>query len=142
MPAVADPEKANQELINAALKASLGAHAPHSGLRVGAAIKSAAGHTYISTNLENAAFDAVHAEASALATARAAEGEDLKLEAIAVVATNAEGEKQACSPCGACRQHIIEFSKTARILFYFGDDLKLVHEKVSTLLPYGFAVKR
>jgi cytidine deaminase len=123
MPAVTDTEKADQELIKAALTASLGAHAPHSGLRVGAAIKSQAGHTYTSTNLENAAFDAVHAEASALATARAAEGEDLKLEAIAVVATNAAGEKQPSSPCGACRQHIFEFSKTARILF-FNDDLK------------------
>lgn len=133
---------ADLELIRAASVASARAYAPNSGFRVGAAIRSRAGHVYTSVNLENAAYDAVHAEASALATARAAEGDELQLEAIAVVAQNTDGEQQPCSPCGACRQHIFEFSETARVLFYFGDELKLCCETPATLLPYGFSLKK
>jgi cytidine deaminase len=138
----ADIGKADLALIEAAFAASSGAYAPNSGLHVGAAIRSKAGTIYKSANLENAAFDAVHAESSAMATARATEGDAFKLEAIAVVAKNAEGEQQPCSPCGACRQYLLEFSRTARVLFFFGDDLKLVCETPSTLLAYGFAFAR
>src|SRR5690242_11129220 len=107
-----DIRKADLELIEAAFAASSGAYAPNSELHVGAAIRSQAGTIYTSTNLENAAFNAVHAETGALATARATEGDSFELEAISIVAKNAKGEQQPCSPCGTCRQYLFEFSRT------------------------------
>jgi cytidine deaminase len=137
-------DKLEKMLIETAIQAATHAYAPISGFHVGAAILSKDGNIYMGANLENAAFKAVHAETSALAAARAAEGEKFQLEAIAIVAQNADGVQQPCSPCGSCRQFLLEFSKTARVVHFglIGDELKLFRDTPATLLPHGFTLER
>jgi cytidine deaminase len=133
--------KVDRDLIDDAWKASFGAHAPNSGFFVGVAIRSKKG-IFVSTNLETVAFDAVHAEASALATARAVEGKDFELKAIAVVARDIDNVQRPCSPCGSCRQFMMEFSRDAQVMFFEGHDLKFTRCSVAALLPHSFNLIR
>ena len=94
-----------QDLLQAARAAFANAHAPYSGFRVGAAVRSASGRIYAGANVENASYPEGNcAEASALAALVAA-GERTIAEALVV----ADGPA-LCSPCGGCRQRLAEFA--------------------------------
>jgi xanthosine phosphorylase len=94
-----------RELFDAALAALGHAHAPYSGFKVGAAVRGASGHIYAGANVENASFPEGNcAEASAIA-AMVAAGERRIVEALIVAA----GER-LCTPCGGCRQRLVEFA--------------------------------
>ena len=68
------------------------AHAPYSGIHVGAAIRSVAGATYTGTNVENAAYPLGNcAEASAIAAGVQAEGARFRIAETAVWASDREG---------------------------------------------------
>ena len=60
--------EARDALVARAREACRAAHAPYSGIHVGAAIRSASGATYAGTNVENAAYPLGNcAEPSAIA---------------------------------------------------------------------------
>jgi xanthosine phosphorylase len=93
------------DLFDAALGAFGNAHAPYSGFRVGAAVRSASGAIFAGANVENASYPEGNcAETSAIAGMVAA-GERRIVE----VAVLAAGER-LCSPCGGCRQRLAEFA--------------------------------
>ena len=80
------------------------AYAPHSGFKVGAALRAATGAVYAGANVENAAYPQGQcAEASAIG-AMVAAGER-EIAAVAVVAE----QMDVCPPCGGCRQRLAEF---------------------------------
>lgn len=82
------------------------AYAPYSKFRVGAAIRSTQGNTYVGCNVENAAYpEGTCAEAGAIA-AMVAAGET-KIGEVVVIA---DGPRPV-APCGGCRQKLAEFSK-------------------------------
>jgi cytidine deaminase len=116
------------------------AHAPYSGIHVGAAIRSAAGATYTGTNVENAAYPLGNcAEASAIAAGVQAEGAGFRIAETAVWAFDREGRSIAISPCGGCRQRIREFAADSRVEVHFpwqGGNLRTA--TVDELLPYAF----
>lgn len=95
-------------LLLAAAEALRHAHAPYSGLRVGAALRGRRGGLFAGANVENAAYPLSQcAEASALgALVTAGETEVI---AVAVVA---EGLDE-CPPCGGCRQRLLELADPA-----------------------------
>ncbi|RJF89926.1 cytidine deaminase [Oleomonas cavernae] len=128
----------DSELFDCAKRACKNSYAPYSRFRVGAAVRAASGKIYTGTNVENIAYPlGTCAEAGAIAAARVAEGGNLVLVDVAVYAEAGDAQHVPCTPCGGCRQRILEFGKNVRVQF-FGTDL-CCHEVTSgDLLPFSF----
>jgi len=95
-------------LIEAAKRVRAHAYAPYSKYRVGAAIATAGGKTFVGCNFENASYGAcICAERNAVGQMIAA-GER-RIVACAVVTSG----PRAGSPCGICRQVMSEFAALA-----------------------------
>jgi cytidine deaminase len=128
------------EVMSAAREASASAHAPYSGIHVGAAIRSASGSIYSGSNVENAAYPLGHcAESSAIAAGIRAEGERFRIAETAVWASDRGGRAIAISPCGGCRQRIREFAVDGAVQVHF--PWANGHVRTSTveeLLPFAF----
>jgi cytidine deaminase len=124
-----------ENLLNLAKAALLQAYAPYSKIQVGAAVLSETGAIYSGCNVENASYGLTNcAERTAIFTAVAAEGNKMRLRAVAIW-SNLEGP---CSPCGACRQVIFEFGPKAVVLFQGQNGMQELH--ASELLPFGFVL--
>jgi len=80
------------------------AHAPYSGFKVGAALKTRAGEIVTGCNLENASYGLTMC-AERVAVFKAVSEGLSDFEAIVVVADS----KQLTAPCGPCRQILWEF---------------------------------
>lgn len=124
-----------ESLLNSAKAALLRSYAPYSKIQVGAAVLTEAGATYSGCNVENASYGLTNcAERSAIFTAVAAEGNKMRIRAIAIW-SNLQG---LCAPCGACRQVIFEFGPNAIVLFQGQDGVQEI--PASKLLPFGFVL--
>ena len=109
------------------------AHAPYSGFKVGAALRSSSGKTFVGCNVENAAYpEGTCAEAGAIA-AMVAAGES-RIEEICIVA----GTTSPVSPCGGCRQKISEFSKPDTVVILANPNGDTVRKSAGELLPDSF----
>ncbi|NMB17100.1 MAG: cytidine deaminase [Firmicutes bacterium] len=126
---------APEELIRQAMQARERAYAPYSGFKVGAVVLGGTGRLYEGCNVENASYGAsLCAERVALGQAIAAGEEDI--QAVAVVA-DTEG---ICSPCGICRQVLIEFGRNIDVVMAnMRGDYKIVRSE--DLMPYAFGPK-
>lgn len=128
----------SEDLRDAAARVATQAYAPHSGYHVGAALRSTSGQTYVGCNVENASYPVSGcAERGAISAAVAAEGKGFKLQAIAVVALNDRGESLPVTPCGACRQMLVEFGADAKVGFSAADG-RWQTVSAGDLLPYRF----
>ena len=108
------------------------AHAPYSGIRVGAALRLTDGSVVQGANVENASYGLTCcAERVAAFTAVAAGG--TAFDAVAVHA----GELGA-SPCGACRQVLAEFAADMPVVFT--SEGAPVTAMLSELLPVRFGL--
>ncbi len=119
-------------LIEQAAQAAKGAYAPYSGFLVGAALLSQSGRIYSAGNIENAASGAsICAERAALA--RAIASGEREFEAIAIAGNAVE----PVSPCGICRQSLIEFGEDIIVIMSNakGDALTAT---LADLLPKAF----
>jgi cytidine deaminase len=127
-------------LISAARGCCRQAHSPYSGIRVGAAIRSASGSEYLGTNVENAAYPLGNcAETSAIAAGVQSEGAAFRIAEIAVWATDRDGRTLACSPCGGCRQRISELAVNGAVSIHFPwheGEIRAV--SLDELLPFAF----
>ena len=124
------------KLLQAAREAAGRAYAPYSNLRVGAAVLTERGNIFTGGNVENASYGlSICAERAAVFAAVAAEGGDMKIRALAVF-NESEG---SCSPCGACRQVILEFGPQALVFYKSPDGLK--EARITELLPEGFCLE-
>ncbi|HEY3427462.1 MAG TPA: cytidine deaminase [Acidimicrobiia bacterium] len=117
-----------------AREAALGAYAPYSNFRVGAALLSADGRIFTGANVENAAYPASNcAEATAIGTAVSAGVR--QVEKIAVACIDA-ASLEAAYPCGRCRQILSEFG-TRSVLVTTGESTISEHT-LDELLPHQF----
>lgn len=97
---------AAKKLVAAALVGRTHSYSPYSRYKVGAAIRTASGKTYLGCNVENSTYGAtVCAERVAVTNAVAAEGAGMRIAEVAVV-TDAT---PPWPPCGICRQVLAEF---------------------------------
>ncbi len=97
------------DLIAKAMEAREKAHAPYSHFAVGAALLGKSGGIYTGCNVENASYGlSICAERVAVFKA-VSEGER-GFEALAVVTEN------GVTPCGACRQVLIEFGEDIQVI--------------------------
>lgn len=127
-------------LIGAARESCGHAHAPYSGIHVGAAVRAASGAVYRGTNVENASYPLGNcAETSAIAAGVQAEGAAFRIAEIAVWATDRHGAVLAASPCGGCRQRIRELVVDGHVSIHFpwqGGEVRTA--SLDELLPYAF----
>lgn len=137
-----DKSMTDEQLLELARTAAGRAYAPYSNFHVGCAIESTDGEVVTGANMENACYRlGVCAEQSALTTAQHQFGLD-KVARIAVV-----GGKDAtvCTPCGGCRQAILEAAQLSgrdvEILCGSGDGSGLERHKIGELIPFGFGPK-
>ncbi len=133
---------AEQTLVTKAMQATDNSYAKYSEFRVGAACLLANGQIVIGANQENAAYPSgLCAERTAIFAAQA-NYPDQPISTLAIAARNADGFiKSPISPCGACRQVILEiedrYKQPIRILLY-GKEGILCINTVKDLLPFSF----
>ncbi len=122
-------------LIKAARKASNFAYAPYSKFKVGAALLTKSGIIYSGANVENASYGlTVCAERIALFKAVSEGKKDFR--ALAIYTKT----KDFTTPCGACRQVLMEFSPNLSIIIINASG-KIKKFSLSKLLPHPFAKK-
>ena len=128
-------QRSFESLITEARKAAQNAYVPYSKFKVGACALFESGKIYTGCNVENSSYGlSLCAERNALSTAVAA-GEKSKLIAIAIVSP----DMKFCTPCGACRQWITEFSKDTKIILEKeNSELQII--EIRELLPYTFTL--
>lgn len=99
----------HEDLIAKAMEAREKAHAPYSHFAVGAALLAKSGRVYTGCNVENASYGlSICAERTAVFKA-VSEGER-DFEAMAVVTD------KGVTPCGACRQVLLEFGEDIQVI--------------------------
>jgi len=99
----------HEDLIAKATEAREKAHVPYSHFAVGAALLAKSGRVYTGCNVENASYGlSICAERTAVFKA-VSEGER-DFEAMAVVTEN------GVTPCGACRQVLLEFGEDIQVI--------------------------
>ena len=122
-----------ENLIAKAMEAREKAHAPYSRFAVGAALLSKSGCIYTGCNVENASYGlSICAERTAVFKA-VSEGER-DFEAIAVVT------EKGVTPCGACRQVLMEFGEDIQVIVANGAGEYRVFT-LQELLPEAFTPK-
>lgn len=136
-------EEADRQLVEVAREATFSSYAPYSGFSVGAAIRLANGEVVRGSNQENVAFPSgTCAERCAMFYANA-QFPDVAPVAIAIAARGRDGNftPQPISPCGACRQVLLEsqgrYGTPLRILL-FGAQQTYLLSGVQSLLPFQF----
>ncbi len=132
-----------RKLIEMAIASTSNSYAPHSHFHVGAALLLANGQFVTGCNQENAVLPAgICAERSAIFSAGAQYPNEAVLK-LAIAARDTDGRltKTPVSPCGICRQVIIEtetrFHHPVRILLY-GEEHIYVVNSINELMPLAF----
>jgi cytidine deaminase len=135
-----------EELVAAARAAALKAYTPYSRFSVGCAVESVDGEVVTGANMENACYRlGLCAEQSALTTAQHAFGLD-QVARIAVAGGDGSAGELAgdlvCTPCGGCRQAILEAAQLSgidvEILCANGQGSTIERHRISALIPHGF----
>ena len=134
------PDEA-QPLVNAALKATEQSYAPYSKFHVGAAALLADGTVVTGSNQENAAYPSgLCAERVALFHA-GHQYPDIPVVALAIAASTGGEQVESISPCGACRQVLLEteqrYNRPMKVLLC-GTKEVVVAPSAASLLPLCF----
>lgn len=124
-----------EKLLKAAREAQQRAHAPYSKFLVGAALLTDKGVIVTGCNVENASYGlTVCAERVALGRAVAEDAG--KPVACLVVGPVAE----PLTPCGACRQSLLEFNPSMKVIC-IGRDGRRIETTAAALLPHSFGAE-
>jgi cytidine deaminase len=129
----------DDELVALARSAAARAYAPYSNFQVGCAVESVGGEVVSGANVENACYRlGLCAEQAALAAAQLAFG----LQQVARIAVAGGAGDLVCTPCGGCRQAILEAAQLSgrdvEILCSNGDGSRVERHSISALIPHGF----
>ncbi len=121
-----------ENLLLAAKRAREQAYAPYSHFKVGAALSTEDGRTFVGVNVENASYGlSLCAERTAMATALAAGARNFA--ALAIVGDS----EDPLVPCGACLQWVLEFAPNMWIVMgNLKGEMRISRGK--DLLPLGF----
>lgn len=121
-----------ERLIEAARTVRMNGYAPYSVYLVGAAVLGSDGNVYSGCNVENVSFGlCLCAERSAIAQMVAAGC--TRIEGLAVVT------KDGGTPCGMCRQVMVEFADSPDVPVWCTDGAGKTSEySVGDLLPSAF----
>lgn len=138
-------DKIDINLVEQAKKACATAYAPYSNFYVGAAILLANGNIIMGSNQENAAYPSgLCAERTAIFAA-GANFPDQTIIAVAIAACKQNDSCfQAISPCGACRQVMLEYevkqATPIRFIMQGEQEKVYISPSIKNLLPLQFSV--
>lgn len=129
-------------LVQKALEMRKFSYVPYSGFRVGAALLSKDGRIFTGCNIENAAYTPTNC-AERTAVFKAVSEGVTDFEAIAVVGgMGLEAPEDYVTPCGVCRQVLMEFCRPEEFVVLLGKgDGTWKELLLSDLLPYSFSQK-
>jgi cytidine deaminase len=136
---IKDNSMTDEQLLERARAAAAKAYAPYSKFQVGCAIESVDGEVVTGANMENACYRlGICAEQSALTAAQHAFG----LDRVARIAVAGGSGDVVCTPCGGCRQAILEAAQLSgrdvEILCGSGDGSAVERHRIGELIPFGF----
>ena len=129
-------------LVDKAKEATGLSYSPYSHFAVGAAVRLADGKILTGANQENAAYPSgLCAERTVMFYANA-QYPTTAVDALAIACfTNGHFTKRPGSPCGSCRQVLLEtehrFARPMKIMLY-GSEEVYVFESAESLLPHSF----
>jgi cytidine deaminase len=123
----------------AAVSASKRAHAPYSGLQIGACVLTQNGELHSGSNIENASYGlTICAERVAASTAVAA-SEEPRGELLSTCLIYSSGPRPL-TPCGACRQFLSEFMSADGLVLSCCDTQAVACWRLDQLLPDQFSL--
>jgi cytidine deaminase len=126
------------KLLDMALVARANAYTPYSKFKVGAAILLTNGKFILGCNVENASYGLSNcAERTALFKMISEGYTKADVEAFCIVGDTLD----VISPCGACRQVMIELLKPDAPVLLCNNKSDMKEYKVIDLLPYAFTEK-
>ncbi|WP_297072177.1 cytidine deaminase [uncultured Duncaniella sp.] len=133
-----------QELVTTARKATYRSYAPYSKFHVGAAIALSNGEIVSGSNQENAAYPSGTCAERTSAFYAHSTYPDARFTAIAIAARGTDGNElqSPISPCGACRQVLLEYETLAGEdvpVLLAGKERIFIFPSVKSLLPYCFS---
>lgn len=136
-------DNAEQQLLQVAKAATLRSYAPYSHFRVGAAVALENGEIISGNNQENSSYpQGLCAERTTLFYA-SSRYPDTPVTTLCIAARDSSGEftKVPISPCGGCRQVMLEtehrYRKSIKVMLYGTDGIYIL-QSASDLLPVGF----
>lgn len=133
----------DRTLIDKATAMTYNAYAPYSHFSVGAAILLDDGTIVTGSNQENAAFPSGTCAERSACFAAGANYPETKFNTIAIASREADGSilDEPISPCGGCRQALLEYEKRAghpvRVILA-GREKIYILPSVKSLLPLAF----
>lgn len=129
----------DEKLIEAAKAVRNNAHAPYSNYLVGAAIIDDKGEMHAGCNVENAAYPEGNcAEANAIGAMIASGGKQIAL----IAAVGGTDDLEYCTPCGGCRQSILEFSDENTRIILLDEEGQIQKFSIDELLPLAFRLRQ
>lgn len=142
---VEELDPALRALVEKAKAMTQNAYCPYSHFHVGTAALLADGQIVAGSNQENAAYPSgLCAERTTLFAANANNPNTPVLALAIACYTNGHFTKDAASPCGACRQVMLEtehrFSTPMKVVLY-GEDMCYVFNSAADLLPLNFVAE-
>ena len=135
-------EPEDKKLVDLAREATKSSYAPYSNFHVGAALLLDNGVMIKGSNQENAAFAGICGERSACYNA-GANYPGVPISKIAITAfTQGDFVEEPCSPCGVCRQALVEFEthsgKPMKVILA-GRQKIYMADSIASLLPLTFS---
>ncbi|MDH3642113.1 MAG: cytidine deaminase [Gammaproteobacteria bacterium] len=126
----------DETLLARAKAVRLAAHAPYSKYLVGVAVLDGNGDIHVGCNVENVSYpEGICAESNAIGSMVAAGGKKI----VSIVVVGGVRDLEACTPCGGCRQRILEFSdEHTRVLFLDGGG-RMRASSIREMLPAPFS---
>ncbi|MBT2582336.1 cytidine deaminase [Planococcus sp. ISL-109] len=125
-----------QQLMEQAIAARGNAYVPYSKFPVGAALLSKDGTVYTGCNIENAGYSLTNC-AERTAVFKAVSEGIKEFQALAVAADT----KGPVSPCGACRQVLVEFCAPDMPVYLTNLEGAVSETTVAELLPGAFTTE-
>lgn len=138
---IEEMEAEEQRVVRASIEAQRTSHSPYSQFRVGAAVLLANGQIVEGSNQENGAYPSgLCAERVAMfAAATLHPGQPIKMLAISA-SHNGEAVASPVSPCGGCRQVMVEYiaKHGASFLVLMVGASRIVKIDAEALIPFSF----
>lgn len=140
---ISELDSAEKEIIEQAKKATFDSYSPYSNFKVGAAVLLGNGEVVTGSNQENCAYPSgLCAERTAIFYANSKYPRSaIDTLCIAARDENNTFTKHPVTPCGSCRQVLIEserrFNSKIKIILY-GTDYILIVSSAESLLPLSF----